>query len=55
MENILAIHPFESVHLGHLTIRVKGGKDAHMLVITNHFIQYAKALVTSSQTVKCTA
>ena len=39
-----------------LTIKAnKGGKDVHILVITNDFTQYAQAIVTSSQTVKCTA
>ena len=33
----------------------EGGKDIHNLVITNHFTQYAQAIVTSSQTANCTA
>ena len=49
-------HPLQLVHLNYLTIEVtKGGKDVHMLIITDHFMRYAQALVTSSQTAKCTA
>ena len=33
----------------------EGGKDVHVLVITNHFTRYAQALVTSLQTAMCTA
>ena len=33
----------------------EGGKDVHILVITDHFTWYAQAIVTSSQTAKCTA
>ena len=33
----------------------KGGKDVHMLIITDHFMRYAQALMTSSQNAKCTA
>ena len=39
-----------------LTIEAtEGGKDVHILVITNHFTRYAQAIVTSSQTAKYTA
>ena len=33
----------------------EGGKDVHILVITNHFTWYAQDIITSSQTAKCTA
>ena len=33
----------------------KGGKDVHVLVITDHFTGYVQALVTSLQSAKCTA
>ena len=33
----------------------EGGKDIHILVITDHFTRYAQAIVTSLQTAKCTA
>ena len=56
MENIDATYPMELVHMDLLTIEVnEGPKDVHILVITDHFTQYAQAIVTSSQTAKCTA
>ena len=42
--------------MDYLTIEAtEGGKDIHMLVITDHFTRYAQAIVTSLQTAKCTA
>ena len=42
--------------MDYLTIEVnEDGKDVHILVITDHFMWYAQATVTSSQTAKCTA
>ena len=39
-----------------LTIEAtEGGKDIHVLVITDHLTRYAQAIVTSLQTTKCTA
>ena len=56
MENVDVTYPMELVHMDYLTIEAnKGGKDVHILVITDHFIQYAQATVTSSQAAKCTA
>ena len=56
MENVNAAYPMELVHMDYLTIEAtKGGKDVHILVITNHFTRYAQAIVTSLQIVKCTA
>ena len=56
MENILATYPMDLVHMDYLTIEAnEGGKDAHILVITDYFTQYAQAIVNSSQTAKCTA
>ena len=38
MENIDATYPMELVHMGYLTIEVNdGGKDVHILMITDHF------------------
>ena len=46
----------ELVHINYLTIKAnEGGKDVHILVITDLFMHYAQAIVTSSQTAKCTA
>ena len=49
-------YPSQLVHLDFLTIEMtEGDKDVHILIITHHFTRYAQALVTSSQTAKCTA
>ena len=56
MENVDATYPMELVLLDYVTIEAnEGGKDVHILVITDHFTRYAQAIVTSSQTAKCTA
>ena len=56
MEIVDATYPMELVHMVYLTIKTnEGGRDVHILVITNHFTRYAQAIVTNSQTAKCTA
>ena len=56
MENVDATYPMELVHMDYLMIEGnEGGKDVHILVITDHFTWYAQAIVTSSHTAKCTA
>ena len=56
MENIDATYPMELVHMDYLTVEAnRGGKDVNILVITDHFTCYAQAIITSSQTAKCTA
>ena len=56
MENVDATYPMELVHMDYLTIEAtEGGKDIHILVITDHFTRYAQVIITSSQTAKCTA
>ena len=56
MENIDAKYPIELVHMDYLTIEAnEGGKNVHILVTTNHFMWYAQAIVTSSQTANCPA
>ena len=51
-------HPgysFTAVCAFRLTSKVtEGGKDVHVLIITDHFTRYAQSLVTSSQAAKCT-
>ena len=38
MENTDATYPMKLVHMDYLTIEVnEGGKDVHILVITDHF------------------
>ena len=56
MENVDETYPMVLVHVDYLVIEAnEGGKDNHILVITDHFTQYVQAIVTSSQTAKCTA
>ena len=56
MGNVDATYPMELAHMEHLMIEAnESGKDVSILVITDHFTCYAQAIVTSSQTVKCTA
>ena len=56
MENVDATYPMELVHMDYMTIEAtEGGKDVHILVITDHLTRYAQAIVTSLQTAKCTA
>ena len=55
-ENVNATYSMELVHMDYLTIEAtEGGKDVHIFVLTDHFTRYAQAIVTSSQTAKCTA
>ena len=38
MENVDAAYPMELVHMDYLTIEAnEGGKDVHILVVTDHF------------------
>ena len=38
MESVEAKYPMELVHMDYLTIKAnEGGKDVHILVLTNHF------------------
>ena len=56
MENVDATYPMELVHMDFLTIEAtKGGRDVHILVITDYFTRYAQPTITSLQTAKCTA
>ena len=48
MENIQATHPLQLVHLDYLMNEgAEGGKDVCMSIVTDHFVRYAQALVTS--------
>ena len=56
MESIQATHTLQLVHLDYLTIKAsESGKDVHMLITADQFMRYTQALVTSSQTARCTA
>ena len=55
MENIKATHPLELIYLDFLSIIfMEGGQDIDILMITDHFMQYLQALLTLSQTARCT-
>ena len=42
MENIDATYPMELVHMDYLPVEAnKGGKDGHIIVITDCFTHYA--------------
>ena len=52
MKTITALYPLELIHLDFLTIgtRGDGGKNVHVLIVTDHFTRYAVAYVTPKQT-----
>ena len=50
MDNIVATHPLELVHLDYLCLEPGKGKEENILVVTVHFIQYTQSYVTWSQT-----
>ena len=50
MDKIQAIYLLQLVHLDYLRIEMtEGGKDLHVLIITDHFMRYEQALVTLPQ------
>ena len=46
LETIVATHPLELVHLDYLCLEPGKGLEEKVLVVTDHFTQYAKAYVT---------
>ena len=49
LDNIMATHPLELVHLDHLCLEPGKGLEENVLVITDHFTRYAQAYVTRTQ------
>ena len=49
MENIVATHPLELVHLNYLYSEPGRGKEENVLVVINHFTHYTQAYVTQSK------
>ena len=49
LENIMATHPLELVHLDYLCLEPGKGLEENVLVITDHFTRYAQAYVTRTQ------
>ena len=41
MENIVATHPLELVHLNYLCLEPGNGKEENVLVVMDHFTCYA--------------
>ena len=50
MENIVATHPLELVHLNYLCLEPGKWKEENILVVTDHFSWYTQAYVTQSHT-----
>ena len=55
LESIVATHTLELIHLDYLYLEPGKGLEENVLVITDHFTQYAQAYVTWSQTAQTTA
>ena len=55
LENIMATHPLELVHLNHLCLEPGKGLEENVLVVTDHFTRYAQVYVTRTQTTQTTA
>ena len=54
LENIMATHPLELVHLDFLCLEPGKGQEENVLVITDHFTRYAQAFVARTQTAQMT-
>ena len=54
LENIMATHPLELVHLDYLCLEPGKGLEANVLVVTDHSIRYAQAYGTRTQTTQTT-
>ena len=50
LENIVATHPLEFVHLNYLCLEQGKGLEEIVLVVTDHFTRYTQAYVTRTQT-----
>ena len=55
LENIVATHPLELVHLNYLFLVPGKGKEENVLLVTDHFTHYARAYATQSQMALMTA
>ena len=55
LENIMATHPLELVHLDYLCLEPGKGLEENVLVVTDHITKYAQVYVTRIQTTQMTA
>ena len=55
MENIVATHPLELVHIKYLCLEPGKDKEENVLVVMDHFTHYAQDYVTQSQMTQTTA
>ena len=55
LENIMATHPLELVHLDYLCLEPGKGLEENVLVVTDHFTRYTQAYVIRIQTAQTTA
>ena len=54
LENIMATHPLEHVHLDYLCLEPGKGLEENVLVVTDHFTRYALVYLTRTQTAQTT-
>ena len=54
LENIVAMHPLELVHIDYLCLEPRIDLKENVLVVMDHFMQYTQAYVTQSQTTQIT-
>ena len=55
LENIMAIHPLELVHLNNLCLEPGKGLEETVLIVTDHLTRYTQTYVTRTQTTQTTA
>ena len=55
MENIMATHPLELVHINYLCLEPGKCKEENVLVVMDHFTHSAQVYVTWSQMAQTTA
>ena len=54
LENVVATHPLELVHLNYLCLEHGKGLEENVLVVTDHFTRFVQAYVTKTQTAQTT-